>query len=91
MRPISHLFERNQWVSHTETAPGSGDSSGIGQHAQTTADLGKVTTRDTSGGFVTDTELESSRAPIYDLNRLPGFDRGNRGLDILRNDITTVK
>jgi len=75
----------------TEAAPGSGDSGCVGQHAQTTADLGKVTTRDASGGLIADTELESGRAPIYDLDRFPGLDGGNRRLDILWNDITTVK
>ena len=91
MHPVRHPLKRTQRIRHTETAPGSRDGSGVGQHAQTTANLGKVTTRDTSGGLVTDTELESSRAPIYDLNRLPGFDSGNSRLDILWYDITTVK
>jgi len=78
-------------LERTETAPGGRDSSGIGQHAQATADLGEVTTGDTGGGLVADTELESSRAPIYDLDRLPGLDGGNRCLDILGNDIAAVK
>lgn len=75
----------------TKTTPGSGDSGGVGQHAQATIDLGEVTTRDIRGGFVADSELESGRAPIYDVNRLPGFDGSDRRLYILGNHVTTVK
>lgn len=75
----------------TETTPGSGDSSSVGQHAQATADFGEVTAGDVRGGFVTDSELESGRAPIYNLNCLPGLDGSNRRLYILGDHITTVK
>ena len=86
------MLEKGNWgLQRTETAPGSGDSSGVGQHAQATTDLGEVTTRDASGGLIADTELESSRAPIHDLDRFPGLDGGNRRLDILWNDVTTVE
>lgn len=75
----------------TETAPGRGNSGGVGQHAQATADLGEVTTGDIRGGFAADTELERGRAPIYDLDRLPSLDAGNCCLYILGNYITAVK
>lgn len=78
-------------MEHTETTPGGGNGGSVGQHAQTTADLGEVTTGDARGGLIADTELESGRAPVYDLDRLPSLDGGNRRLDVLGNDITTVK
>ena len=78
-------------LGHTKTTPSRGDSGGVGQHAQATADLGEVTTRDARSGLVTDTELESGRAPIHNLDRLPSLDSGNRCLDIFRNDIATVE
>ena len=78
-------------LGRTETVPGSGDSSSIGQHAQASADFGQVTARDIGGSLITDTKLESGWAPIYDLNRLFGLDGGNSHLDILGNDITAVE
>ena len=78
-------------LERTETAPGSGDGSGVGQHAQATTDLGEIATRDTCGGLVADTKLESGRAPIHDLDRLPSLDGSNRRLNIFRNDVTTVE
>ena len=74
-----------------QSAPSGRDGSGIGQHAQATTDLGEVTTGDVRGGLAADTEFESSRAPIYDLDRLPSFDGGNRRLYVLWNHIATVK
>ena len=78
-------------LERTETAPGSRDSSGVGQHAQTTTDLGKVATRDVRGGLIADTKFESGRAPIYDLDRLLGLDGGNCHLYVLGNYIATVE
>ena len=84
-------MERWSRLERTEAAPGRGDSSSVGQHAQTTADLGEITTRDTRSGLMADTELESGRTPIHNLNRLPSLDGSDRRLDILRNDIAAVE
>lgn len=78
-------------LGRTETAPGSGDSSCVGQHAQAAVDLGQVTARDTGGRLAANTELESGRAPIHDPNRLPGLDGSNSCLDVLGNNVTAIK
>ena len=78
-------------LGRTETAPGSGDSSCVREHTQAAVDLGQVTARDTGGSLTADTKLESGRAPIHDPNRLPGLDGSDGCLDILGNDVTTIK
>jgi len=40
--------------------------------------------------LVVDTSLETSGAPINELNGSLGLDGGNSGIDILRDDITSV-
>jgi hypothetical protein len=66
------------------------DGSGVGDHAHGTLDLGQVTTWNNGGGLVVDTALETSRAPVDELDRALGLDGGNGGVDILGDDVTTV-
>mmetsp|Transcript_27255 Transcript_27255/g.50246 ORF Transcript_27255/g.50246 Transcript_27255/m.50246 type:complete len:459 (+) Transcript_27255:280-1656(+) len=66
------------------------NGSAVGDHADGALDLGKITTGDDGGGLVVDTALEASRAPVDELNGTLGLDGGNRGVDILGDDITTV-
>jgi len=66
------------------------DGSGVGQHADGTLDLGKVTTGDDGGGLVVDTALESSGAPVDELDGTLGLDDGDGGIDVLGDDVTTV-
>jgi len=74
-----------------ETAPGSRDGSGVGQHAHATSNLGQVTTGDVGGGLIADTELETGRAPVNELNGAFGLNDADGSVDILGDDITTVE
>ena len=74
-----------------ETAPGGRDGCGVGQHAHTATNLGQVTTRDVSGGLIADTELETSRAPIDELDSALGLDDADGSVDVLGDDVTTVE
>jgi hypothetical protein len=57
-----------------KTSPGFGNGSGVGQHADGTGDLGNITVGNNSGGLVVDTDLETSRAPVNELNGSLGLD-----------------
>ena len=74
-----------------KSAPGSRDGGSVGQHAKAARNLGKVTTRDVGGGLIADTELEASGAPVDELNGTLGLNDADSGIDILGDDITTVK
>jgi len=66
------------------------DGGGVGDTATGTLHLGEVTTRDHSWWLVVDTTLETGRAPVDELDGALGLDGGNGGVDVLRDDITTV-
>ena len=66
------------------------DGSGVGDHADSAHDLGEVTTWDNGGGLVVDTALETSGAPVDELDGSLGLDGGDSGVDILGDDITSV-
>jgi len=66
------------------------NSSGVGDHANSSHDLSQVTTWDDSGGLVVDTSLETSWAPVDELDGSLGLDGGNGSVDILGDDITSV-
>jgi hypothetical protein len=66
------------------------NSSGVRRHAKSSHDLSKITTRNDSRRLVVDTSLETSRAPVDELNGSLGLDGGNSSVDILRDDITSV-
>merc|ERR1712072_201094 len=66
------------------------DSGGVGDHADSTHDLGQITTRNNGRRLVVDTALETSGGPVDELDGTLGLDGGHGGVDILRDDITTV-
>ena len=74
-----------------KATPGRRDGSGVRQHAQAAGDLGQVTARDVCWCFVANTELEASGAPVDELNRALGLDDRDRGVDVLGDNIATVK
>lgn len=74
-----------------KTGPSFSNGGGVGQHADGTLNFSEVTTRDDSGGLVVDTDFETSGAPVNELNSTFGFDGTNSSIDILGDDITTVK
>jgi hypothetical protein len=62
----------------------------VGDHADGTLDLGEVTSWDNGWWLVVDTTLETSWAPVDELDGSLGLDGGNSGVDVLRDDVTTV-
>ncbi|GET86874.1 alpha tubulin [Leishmania tarentolae] len=62
----------------------------VGNHAHGALHLREVTARHNGRRLVVDAALEARRAPVDELNRPLRLDRRNRGVDILRHDITAV-
>jgi len=67
------------------------DGSGVGDHADSSHDFGQITSRDNSGGLVVDSHLESSGAPVYELDGPLGLNSSNRSIHILRDHISSVE
>merc|ERR1719271_641409 len=67
-----------------------GNGGGVGDHAAGALHLGEVTTRDHGWWLVVDTALETGRAPVDELDGALGLDGGDGGVDVLRDDVTTV-
>ena len=74
-----------------KASPGLGDGGGVAQHAHGTLDLGQVTSRDNGWWLVVDADLETSWAPIDELDGTLGLDGCNGGVDIFGDDIATVQ
>jgi len=66
------------------------DGSGVGNHAHGALHLGKVSSRNNGRRLIVDTALETSRGPVDELNGTLGLDGSNSGVDVFRDDITTV-
>ena len=66
------------------------DGSGVGDHADGSHDLGEITTWHNGRRLVVDTALETSRAPVNELDGSLGLDGGNGGVDIFGDDVTSV-
>merc|ERR1719347_398218 len=74
-----------------EPCPGFGDSGGIAEHADSPLHLGKVSSRDDGGWLVVDTNFESGRAPVDELDTTFGFDGGDGSVDVLGHNISPVE
>ena len=74
-----------------QTSPGLGDGRRVAQHAHGTLHLGQVTTRNNGGWLVVDADLETSRAPVDELDGALGLDGGDGGVHVLGHDVTTVQ
>ena len=74
-----------------QTGPGFSNGGGVGEHANRSGNLGKITSGNGGGGLVVDSNLESGGAPIDELDGLLGLDGGNGSVDVLGNNITTVE
>jgi len=66
------------------------DSSGVGDHADSSHDFGEITSWDDSWWLVIDTTFESSWAPVDELDGSLGLDGSNGGIDVLGDNITSV-
>jgi len=67
-----------------------GNGGGVGDHAASSHDLGKITSWHDSWWLIVDTTLETGRAPVNELDGSLGLDGGDSGVDILGDDITSV-
>merc|ERR1719322_1697416 len=74
-----------------EPCPGLGNSSGIAQHTDSPADLGKVATRDNSGWLVVNAYLETSRTPVNKLDAPLGLDGSNGSVHVLGHHVSSVE
>jgi hypothetical protein len=74
-----------------KTGPCFGDGGGVGQHTDGTLNLGKVTSWDNGWWLVVNTDLETSWAPVNELDGSLGLDGGNGSVDILWHNITSVQ
>ena len=71
--------------------PGLCDGSGVGEHADSSWDLGKISAGDNSWWLVIDANLEASGAPVHKLDASLGLDGCNGSIDILGDNISTVE
>ena len=74
-----------------ECGPGLGDGGGVGKHADGAVDLGEVSVWNHLWWLVADTDLETSWAPVDELDGALGLEGGNSSVGVLWNDITTVQ
>ena len=74
-----------------EAAPRRRDGGSVGKHAHRARDLREIAARDVRWRLVADTDLETSRAPVDELDRALGLDQADSGVCVLRNDIAAVE
>lgn len=74
-----------------KSGPCFGDGGGVGKHADGTLDLGQVTAWDDGWRLVVDADLEAGWAPVDELDGSLGLDGGNGGVDVLWDNVATVK
>ena len=74
-----------------ECGPGLGDGGGVGKHADGAVDLGEVSVWNHLWWLVADTDLETSWAPVDELDGALSLEGGNSSVGVLWNDITTVQ
>ena len=74
-----------------ETGPSFGDGGRVAQHADGTLHLGKISARYNGRWLVVDAHLEASRTPVDELDGALRLDGGDSGIDVLRDNITTVQ
>lgn len=71
--------------------PGLGNGGGVGQHAHGAVDLGEVAVGHRLRGLVADTDLETSRAPVDELDGALGLEVGDGLVRVLGDNIATVQ
>lgn len=74
-----------------KTRPSLSDGSGVAEHADSTLDRSHLTTGDSSGCLVIDTNLETGGAPVNKLDGTLGLDGGNGRGNVIGDDITAVQ
>ena len=71
--------------------PGLSNSCGVGEHADSSLNLGKITPGYYCGRLVVDPNLEPCRTPVHELNGTLGLDSCNGSIYILGHNISTVQ
>jgi hypothetical protein len=71
------------------TGKGFCNGSGVGNHAYSSLDTGKITSWNDCRWLVVDTALEASRAPIDELHSSLGLDGSDSGVHVLGDNITS--
>jgi len=74
-----------------QTSPGFSDGSGVGEHADSSGDLGEISSRNNGGWLVVDTDLEPSGTPVNELDAPLGLDGCDGGINVLWHNISTVE
>ena len=74
-----------------EARPGLGNGRGVGQHADSTLDLGQIASWNNRGRLVVDADLEASRTPVDELDRALGLDGCYGSVYVLGNDVSAVE
>lgn len=74
-----------------KSRPGLGNGGGVGEHADGTVDLGEVAVGHVHRRLVADTELETSRAPVDELDGALGLEGGDGGVSVLGDNVTAVE
>lgn len=79
-----------------QTGPGLGDGGRVGQHGDGPVDGGETAVVRGRGGnhhrlLVVDAELETGRAPLYQVERGLGLQSRNGGVAVAGNDISAVE
>lgn len=62
-----------------------------GQNLHSAVDLGEIAVGDDLRGLVADTNLETSRAPVDELNSALGLEGGNGLVGVLGDDVSAVE
>jgi len=88
------MHEGSLGVHEIELVINSGEdlsnSSGVGDHAHGSHDLGQITSWHNSWWLIVDSALETSWAPVDELDGSLGLDGGNGSVDVLGDNITSV-
>jgi len=66
------------------------DGSRVGDHAASSHDLGEISARHDCGRLVVDAAFEASWAPVDELDGPLRLDGGDRSVDVLRHDISSL-
>lgn len=74
-----------------KSRPGLGDGCRVGQHADSSVDLGKITVGHHLRWLIADANLETCWAPVDELNGTLGLESGDSRVDVLGDNITSVE
>lgn len=74
-----------------QCGPGLANGCGVGQHADGAVDASEVAVGDVLGRLVADTNLETSRAPVDELDGALGLEVGDSSVGVLGDDVSAVE